>query len=148
MSDIARVQFASSAWMPALDGGPLRAVMPILVTVRGFDTGELVLDLAEHISNSLSWAKLGETLIAFDSVPIEAGDAGSLAKRIGALAISIAPSQPSPVYTAESDVPDQALVRILLEQLVSPKEADRNDPLIERRREIVALLGVLAGRIP
>ena len=148
MTNIARVQFGSSAWMPVLDGGPLRAVMPIIVTVRGFDTTELVLDLAEYISKSLTWAKLGETVLAFDSVPIETGDAVGLAARIGALAISIAPSQPAPIYSDGSGVPDQAVVRILLEQLISPKEADRDDPLIDRRRDIVSLLGALAGPIP
>ena len=50
----------------------LRAVMPIIVTVRGFDTTDLVLDLAEYIKDSLGWAKLGENVIAYDSVPIEA----------------------------------------------------------------------------
>ena len=134
--------------MPVLDGGPLRAVMPIIVTVRGFDTTELVLDLAEHISNSLTWAKLGENIIAYDSVPIEHIDASGLGERIGALGISIAPSQPAPIYTPEADVPDQAVVRIFLEQLISPKEADRDDPLVSRRRDIVALLGPLSGPIP
>ena len=147
-TNIARVQFGSSAWMPSFELGPMRAVMPITVTVRGFDTSELVLDLAEHIEASLSWAVLGETVIAFDSVPIETSNAISLGERIGALVITIAPSQPAPVYTSESDVPDQAVVRILLEQLISPKEADRDDPLVSRRREIVALLGSLNGPIP
>lgn len=147
-TEIARIQFGSSAWMPVLDGGPLRAVMPTIVSVRGFEVGELVLDLAEYISNSLSWAKLGETVIAFDSVPIEHVDPSGLGKRIGALVLTISPSQPAPVYVAESDVPDQAVVRILLEQLISPKEADRDDPLVSRRRDIVALLGPLSGPIP
>ena len=79
--------------------------------------------------------------------PIEDVDASGLGERIGALAISIAPSQPAPVYTPESDVPDQAVVRILLEQLISPKLADRDDPLVCRRREIVALLGPMNGII-
>ena len=148
MTNIGRVQFGSSAWMPVFEVGPLRAVMPIIVTVRGFDTSELVLDLAEYIAASLSWAVVGETVIAFDSVPIETGSATSLGERIGALVITIAPSQPAPLYTSETDVPDQAVVRILLEQLISPKEADRDDPLIERRRELVALLGSLNGPIP
>ena len=147
MVNIARVQFASSAWMPVLEAGPLRAVMPIIVTVRGFDTSELVIDLAEYIAAELPWAVLGETVIAFDSVPIETSSATSLGERIGALAITIAPSQPAPIYTAESDVPDQAIVRIFLEQLISPQEADREDPLVCRRRDIVALLGSLNGSI-
>ena len=75
------------------------------------------------------------------------GTLPSLGERIGALVITIAPSQPAPVYTPEADVPDQAVVRILLEQLISPKEADRSDPLIERRRELVALLGSLNGPV-
>ena len=147
MTNIARVQFASSAWMPVFELGPLRAVMPIIVTVRGFDTTELVIDLAEYIKKSLGWAT-DQTVIAFDSVPIETPSATSLGERIGALAITIAPSQPAPVYTPESDVPDQAVVRILLEQLISPKEADREDPLVCRRWDIVALLGSLNGSIP
>ena len=58
-TNIARVQFGSSAWMPVFEVGPLRAVMPVIVTVRGFDTSELVLDLAEHIAAALSWAVIG-----------------------------------------------------------------------------------------
>ena len=133
--------------MPVFEAGPLRAVMPIVVTVRGFDTSELVLDLAEYIKKSLGWAT-DQTVIAFDSVPIESGDAMGLGERIGALVITIAPSQPAPLYTSESDVPDQAVVRILLEQLISPKQADRDDPLVSRQRDIVALLGSLNGLIP
>ena len=147
MTNIVRVQFGSSAWMPVFEAGPLRAVMPIIVTVRGFDTSTLVLDLAEHIAAELPWAVIGETVIAFDSVPIESGDAMGLGERIGALVITIAPSQPAPLYTSESDVPDQAVVRVLLEQLISPKEADRDDPLVSRRRDIVALLGSLIGPV-
>ena len=75
--------------------------MPIIVTVRGFDTSELVIDLAEYIKKSLGWAT-DQTVIAFDSVPIESGDAMGLGERIGALVITIAPSQPAPVYTPES----------------------------------------------
>ena len=148
MVNVARVQFAASAWAPVLDEGPMRAAMPIIVTTRGFDTSELVLDLAEHIAAELPWAVLGESVIAFDSVPIETSSATSLGERIGALVITIAPSQPAPLYTSESDVPDQAVVRILLEQLISPKQADRDDPLVSRRRDIVALLGSLNGLIP
>ena len=80
--------------------------------------------------------------------PIETSSATSLGERIGALVITIAPGQPAPLYTSESDVPDQAVVRILLEQLISPKQADRDDPLVSRRRDIVALLGSLNGLIP
>ena len=66
--------------MPVFEAGPLRAVMPIVVTVRGFDTSELVLDLAEYIKKSLGWAT-DQTVIAFDSVPIESGDAMGLGER-------------------------------------------------------------------
>ena len=147
-SNIARIQFSASAWAPVLDEGPMRAVMPIIVTTRGFDTTELVLDLAEHISNSLTWAKLGENVIAFDSTPIELPSGRALGERVGTLAISISPSQPAPIYTPESEEPAQAVVRILLEQLVSPKIADRDDPLVSRRRDLVVLLGRLSGQIP
>ena len=147
MVNVARVQFAASAWAPVLDEGPMRAAMPIIVTTRGFDTSELVIDLADHIKESLVWAT-DETVIAFDSVPFEQVDPSGMGERIGALVITIAPSQPAPLYTSESDVPDQAVVRILLEQLISPKQADRDDPLVSRRRDIVALLGSLNGLIP
>ena len=147
-TNIGRVEFGASAWMPVLADGPQRALMPILVMVRGFDTSELVLDLAEYISDSLAWAQLGETVIAFDSVPIEHVDPSGLGKRIGALVISIAPSQPPPVYSGHGAEPDQAIVRVRLEQLISPKAADRADPLLSRRREIIELLGPLSGQIP
>ena len=133
--------------MPVLDTGPLRAVMPIIVTVRGFDTSYLVLDLADHIKASLSWAT-AENVIAYDTVPIEDVDASGLGERIGAFVLSIAPSQPVPVYVSEGDLPDQAAVRILLEQLISPKEADRDDLLVKRRKEIVELIGPVNGEIP
>ena len=147
-SNIARIQFSASAWAPVLDEGPMRAVMPIIVTLRGFDSSELVLDLAEYIEKNLVWAELGRSVVAFDSVPVESSTGRALGERIGALAISISPSQPAPAYTPESDVPAQAIVRILLEQLISAKQADRDDPLVSRRRDIVELLGPLSGPIP
>ena len=109
--------------MPVFEAGPLRAVMPIVVTVRGFDTSELVLDLAEHIAAELfamgrDWRKPSSRLTAYQS---NRETTMGLGERIGALVITIAPSQPAPLYTSESDVPDQAVVRILLEQLISPK---------------------------
>lgn len=147
-SNIARIQFSASAWAPVLDEGPMRAVMPIIVTLRGFDTSNLVLDIAEHICINLDWATIGKSVVAFDSLPVESSTGRALGERIGALAISISPSQPAPLYTSEGDVPDQAIVRILLEQLISAKQADREDLLVIRRREIVQLLGPISGPIP
>ena len=58
MTTIKRLQFGASMWVPRPE--PPRALMPIVVTVAGFDTSNLIVDLATWLSAQLGWAKLYE----------------------------------------------------------------------------------------
>ena len=58
---IKSVQFGASMWVPRPE--PPRAVMPIIVTVAGFDTSDLVMDLATWLSAQLSWAELYRDIV-------------------------------------------------------------------------------------
>ena len=64
---IKRVQFGASMWVPRPD--PPRAIMPIVVTVAGFDTSDLIVDLSIWLSKILGWAELYQTIIPLDSIP-------------------------------------------------------------------------------
>ena len=66
MTRIQRVIFNAGAWMPRPT--PLRAIMPISVTVEG-DTSALVPDLCHELARELTWAEYGETVIPADAAP-------------------------------------------------------------------------------
>ena len=144
---IKRIQFGSSAWMPRPE--PPRATMILRVLVAGFDTTTLIPDLAQYISDSLSWAKLYTNIVPLDSVPIEAVDQDALAERVGAVLVALDVNQPAPVYGEDSYLaePDEAVVRVLIEQIVSANDSDR-DLLLERRRDLVRVLAPVSGIIP
>ena len=61
---IKSLRFGSSAWVPRPE--PPRAVMVVIVTVSGFDTGTLIPDLAQFLDDSLSWAKLYTNIVPLD----------------------------------------------------------------------------------
>ena len=146
MTTIKRIQFGASMWMPRPD--PPRAVMPIVVTVAGFDTSDLIVDLATWLSAQLGWGELYKTIIPLDSVPLEAIDIEVVAARVGALLVAVAPNQPAPEYGDDSYLaePDEAACRISLEQFVSGRSEDR-DLLVERRRDLVKALSPVSGTI-
>ena len=147
MTTIKSIQFGSSAWVPRPD--PPRATMILRVLVAGFDTSTLIPDLAAFLVKSLSWAKLYENIVPLDSVPIEAVDIDSLAERVGAVLVALDVNQPAPIYGDESYLaePDEAVVRVLIEQMVSANDSDR-DMLLERRRDLVRVLAPVNGTIP
>ena len=144
---VKRIQFGSSAWVPRPE--PPRASMVIIVTVAGFDTSTLIPDLAQYISDSLSWATLYADIVPLDSVPIEAVDVGALASRVGAVLVALDVNQPAPDYGEDSYLaePDAAVVRVLIEELVSANDSDR-DMLLSRRRDLVRVLAPVSGVIP
>lgn len=144
MTNVARVQFGAAAWYPRPE--PPRAVMPLVVTCRGFDTNTLASDLAAHLAFALAWAQLGKTLLAYDSVPVEWPAVDGLAQRVGAVVMSIDFNQPAPEYPegSYSPEPDEATVRVLVQQLVSARGADAA-MLVDRRRDLVRELAPLAG---
>ena len=147
---IKSLRFGSSAWMPRGDeAGQNRAAMIILVTVAGFDTGTLIPDMAQFLDDSLPWAKLYETIVPLDSVPIEAVDIDALAERVGAVLVELDVNQPAPTYGEDSYIaePDEAVVRILIEQMVSANDSDR-DMLLERRLDLIRVLAPMSGVIP
>ena len=143
---ITRIQFGASMWMPRPD--PPRAVMPIVVTVAGFDTSDLIVDLATWLSAHLAWGELYQTIIPLDSVPIEAVDIEVVAARVGALLVAVSPNQRAPEYPEEGygAEPDSADCLISLEQFVSSRSEDR-DLLVERRRDLVKALAPVSGTI-
>ena len=145
-TNVARVRFGAGAWVPRPE--PPRAVMPLIVTVRDWDTTALVTNLAKHVAANLDWAELYETVVPLDAIPIESATATALAGRVGALVISIDFNQPAPLYPefGESDVPEQADVRVLAEQMVSDRSADRG-MLLGRRREFMLLVAGINGNI-
>ena len=146
---IKRLQFGSSAWVPrGDDGGPPRAVMIVVVTCAGFDTGTLIPDLAQYLSDSLSWGELYKTIVPLDSVPIEAVDPAVLAERIGAVLVALDVNQPAPIYGDDSYIaePDEAVVRVSIEQMVSANDFDR-DMLLERRYDLIRELSLISGTI-
>ena len=144
---ITRVTFGASMWVPRPD--PPRAILPITVTVAGFDTGDLIVDLATWLSAQLAWAKLYETVIPLDSVPLEVIDIEVVAARVGALLVAVGPNQRAPEYAEDSYLaePDEADCGISLEQFVSGRSEDR-DLLVSRRRDLVRVLAPLNGTIP
>ncbi len=146
MTTVKRVQFGSSAWLPRPD--PPRATMVILVTVAGFDTGTLIPDLAQYLHDWLPWATLYENIVPLDSVPIEAVDVDSLADRIGSVLVALDVNQPAPVYGEFSYLaePDEAVVRVLIEQMVSANDSDRA-MLLERRQDLIRALAPISGKI-
>ena len=144
---ITRVMFGASMWVPRPD--PPRALMPIVVTVGGFDTSDLIVDLSTWLSAQLGWAELYKTIIPLDSIPIEAVDIDTVAERIGALLVAVGPNQRAPTYPEDSydALPDSADCLISLEQFVSGRSEDRK-LLVDRRRDLVRVLGPLSGVIP
>ena len=144
---ITRVMFGASMWVPRPD--PPRALMPIVVTVGGYDTSDLIIDLATWLSDQLTWAKINDTIIPLDSTPLEVIDIENVAARIGALLVAVGPNQRAPTYPEDSygAEPDSADCLISLEQFVSGRSADRK-LLVDRRRDIVTALGPLSGVIP
>ena len=144
---VKRLQFGASMWLPRPD--PHRAIMPITVTVAGFDTGDLIVDLATWLSAQLGWAELYKTIVPLDSVPLEAINIETVAARIGALLVAVGPNQPAPVYGEDSYLsePDESNCMISLEQFVSGRSEDR-DLLVSRRRDLVKVLAELSGTIP
>ena len=147
---IKSLRFGSSAWVPrGGDSGPSRATMVVIVTVAGFDTGTLIPDLAQFLDDSLPWAKLYETIVPLDSVPIEAVDVDVLAERVGAVLVALDVNQPAPIYGEYSYLaePDEAVVRVLIEQMVSGRSEDR-DMLLERRLDLIRVLAPMSGVIP
>ncbi len=128
---VTRVMFGASMWVPRPD--PARAIMPIVVTIGGYDTSDLIVDLATWLSAQLGWAKLYETVIPLDSTPLEVVEIETVAERVGALLVAVDFNQSAPEY-AEGAEPDSADCRISLEQFVSGRSEDR-DLLVSRRRD-------------
>ena len=144
---IKRIQFGSSAWVPRPD--PPRATMILVVTVAGFDTSTLIPDLAQYIADKLDWAEIYTNIVPLDSVPIEAVDINALAERVGAVLVALDVNQPAPFYGEDSYLaePDEAVVRVLIEEMVSANDSDR-DLLLDRRRDLVRVLAPVSGVIP
>ena len=84
-----------------------------------------------------------------DSVPIEAVDPDALAERVGAVLVALDVNQPAPFYGEDSYLaePDEAVVRVLLEEMVSANRSDQ-DMLLSRRRDLVRVLAPVSGIIP
>ena len=141
------VRFGAAMWVPRPD--PPRAIMPIVVTVAGFDTSDLIVDLSTWLSAQLGWAKLNESVIPLDSVPLEVIDIETVAARVGALLVAVGPNQRAPEYPVAGYLaaPDSADCMISLEQFVSGRSEDR-DLLVRRRRELVTAIAPLSGVIP
>ena len=82
-------------------------------------------------------------------MPIEAVDVDALAERVGAVLVALDVNQPAPSlrpddsYLAE---PDEAVVRVLIEQMVSANDADRA-MLLERRQDLIRVLAPVSGTI-
>ena len=146
-TQVERIQFGSSLWFPRPD--PPRATMILVVSVRGFDTHTLIQDLAQYISDHLSWAEIYTNVVPLASVALEAVDIDALAERVGALLVAVDVNQSAPVYESDSYIaePDTATGRVLLEQMVSANRSDQ-DMLLDRRRDLTALLAPVSGVIP
>ena len=144
---IKSLRFGSSAWVPRPE--PPRAVMVVIVTVAGFDTGTLIPDLSQYLADHISWAELYRDVIPLDSVPIEAVDVTTIAERVGAVLVALDVNQPAPIYGEYSYLaePDEAVVRVLVEQFVSGRSEDR-DMLLERRLDLIRTLSPMSGVIP
>ena len=147
MTHIARIQLAAGAWV--IYPEPLRAVMPLRVTLRGFDSHDLIPDLAGHLADVLPWGELYETIVPVDSAPIESVDLGALAKRIGGIAVQLDEAQPAPVYMPDSYQagPDQVDVRVMLMQAIGGARSADRDMLIGRRRDLEAAVITISGNI-
>ena len=147
---IKSLRFGSSLWAPrGGDSGLNRATMVLIISVSGFDTHTLIQDLAQYISDKLDWAKLYGNVVPLASVALEAVDIDSLAERVGAVLVAVDVNQPAPTYGEDSYLaePDSATGRVLLEQIVSANRSDQ-DMLLDRRRDLVALLAPMSGVIP
>ena len=97
-------------------------------------------------------AKLYGNVVPCDSGRVwtlEAVDIDSLAERVGAVLVAVDVNQPAPTYGEDSYLaePDSATGRVLLEQIVSANRSDQ-DMLLDRRRDLVALLAPMSGVIP
>lgn len=123
--------------------------MILIVTCAGFDTVTLIPDLAQYLADHISWATLYTNVVPLDSVPIEAVDVDALAARVGAVLVALDVNQPAPIYGDDSYLaePDEAVVRVLIEQMVSANDADRA-MLLERRQDLVRVLAPVSGIIP
>ena len=130
------------------DSGPPRATMILAVTCAGFDTGTLIPDLSQYLADSLPWATLYTNIVPLDSVPIEAVDVDALAERVGAVLVALDVNQSAPVYGEDSWIaePDEAVVRVLIEQMVSANDSDRA-MLLERRQDLIRVLAPISGVI-
>ena len=144
---IKRVQFGASAWVMRPE--PPRAIMTIIVTCAGFDNHDLIPDLAQYLAEHLSWGTLYETIVPVDTAPLGEVDLDALAERVGALVVVVDVNAAAPTYGEDSYLaePDEANVRVLLEQSVSANSDDR-DLLLARRRDLVRVLAPLNGTIP
>ena len=127
---------------------PARAQMVIVVTVAGFDAHDLIPDLSQYLADQLSWGELYATIVPVDTVPLGAVDVDALAERVGALVVMVDFNQPFPTYAEDGYLaePDEAVVRVLLEQSVSADSEDR-DLLLARRRDLVRVLAPVSGTI-
>ena len=146
-TQVERIQFGSSLWFPRPD--PPRASMVLIVSVRGFDTHTLIQDLAQYISDKLDWAKLYENVVPLASVALEAVDIDALAERVGSVLVAVDVNQPAPGYGDDSYIaePDEAVGRVMLDQMVSANRSDQ-DMLLDRRRDLVRVLAPVSGIIP
>ena len=123
--------------------------MPIVVTVAGFDTSDLIVDLSIWLSEILGWAELYQTIIPLDSIPLEAINIETAAKQVGALLVAVDFNQPAPEYGSDSYLaePDESSCRVSLEQFVSGRSEDR-ELLVSRRTDLIRVLSPLNGTIP
>ena len=143
MTRIQRVIFNAGAWMPRPT--PLRAIMPISVTVEG-DTSALVPDLCHELAREIDWAVYGETVIPADAAPRGTITAASGEHVYGGLLISLDPNQPAPEYSSTNPKPDVSEVRLILTQPVTT-DLDDLDLFIERRADVCGVLAPLTGEI-
>ena len=72
----------------------------------------------------------------------------ALAERVGAVLVALDVNQPAPIYAEDSYLaePDEAVVRVLIEQMVSANDADRA-MLLERRQDLIRVLAPVSGTI-
>ena len=94
-------------------------------------------------------AKLYETVIPLDSIPLEVVDIETVSARVGALLVAVGPNQRAPEYPEDfyGAEPDSADCLISLEQFVSGRSEDR-DLLVGRRLDLILALAPLNGVIP
>ena len=143
MTRIQRVIFNAGAWMPRPT--PLRAIMPISVTVEG-DTEALVPDLCHELARELEWAVYGESVIPADAAPRGTITNASGEHVYGGLLISLDPNQPAPEYVESNAKPDVSEVRLILTQPVTTNLEDLH-VFIDRRYDVCTFLATLNGEI-